>query len=120
MENSTAGTKAVTKVAVANSGESSAFLLNKRDFMLAQVLEIGKHVAWDGGYDFRGLTVGRHKDGWLVAVKAIRHGRPYVAFIIGHSYQDALFMAGEWAYEGRFEWKHDKYPSRFVKQELGM
>lgn len=112
--------KAVSELAVANTGEASTFLIPERDLMLAQLMEIGKHIAWDGGYDFRGLSVNKNEDGWLVAVKAVRRGRPYVAFIMGHSFQDALFMGGEWAYEGRFEWKHDRYPTKHVKQELGI
>jgi hypothetical protein len=115
-----ASQKVGTKVATANSSEPSAFLLTERDHVTAQLLELGKHIAWDGGYDLRGLTITQTDDGWLVVVKAVRRGRPYAAYLVGQSFQDALFLAGEWAYEARYVWKHDKWPSKHTKKELGI
>lgn len=86
----------------------------------AEWLDIQKHAAWYGGYVLDQVVVKRNKDGWLLIFKASRRGRVYAAFVQAATPAEAFEFGGELAAKGQLTWEHDKWPSRWLKDTLGI
>lgn len=88
------------------------------DLIVAQLLDLEKHVAWDGGYELTALTFKKRADYWLLIVKAVRKGKPYVAYARGSTYPEAAQIGGLWADTGSFLWFHDRWPTAYAKERM--
>lgn len=115
-----ADTKVTSEEVAADVILAEQSIRNDPDLVVAELLDIGKHVAWDGGYSLTEVAFKQTQDGWLVVIKATRRGKPWVAFVGARSYENALRLGAEWAYEGLFKWKQDDWPSEAVKKRLGL
>lgn len=86
----------------------------------AEWLDLEKHVGWHGGYRLDQVVCRHNEDGWLLILKAHRNGRAYVAFLQTESLPEAYEFGGELAARGLLTWQHDKWPSRWLKETLGI
>lgn len=79
-----------------------------------------KHIAWHGGYRLDQVVVRQNEDGWLLMLKAHRNGRAYVSFLQAATLPEAFELGGEFASRGILTWQDDKWPSKWLKDVLGI
>lgn len=83
-------------------------------------LDLGKHVAWHGGYKLDQVICRQNEGGWQLILKAWRRGRPYAAYWQAETLSEAFDYGGQVASKGLLEWELDKYPSKWLKDTLGI
>jgi len=100
------------------SFDTGQAFVNKQ--IAAQWLDLQKHVAWHGGYRLDQVVCRKNADGWLLILKAHRNGRAYASFLQTESLEEAYEFGGELAARGLLTWQQDKWPSRWLKETLGI
>lgn len=93
-------------------------------FVNAQIgrewLDLGKHVAWHGGYRLNQVICRQNEGGWQLIIKSHRNGRAYVAYLQAESLPEAFEFGGELASRGLLTWQPDDWPSKWLKRTLGI
>ncbi len=73
------------------------------------LLRAATNVNITNGGEFRGITVTKKEDGWLVTLKTSYKGKKYVGFSRGDSFHEALLVAGGLLAAKEIRWEMDKY-----------
>lgn len=85
----------------------------------AEILDLGLHLGWHGGYRIDQLICRETDDGWSILVKATKKGKCWVAYINAETLPEAFELAGEFAARGVLEFKVDRWPSKQARALTG-
>ena len=85
----------------------------------SQFLQLERFILDEYDYSLTGISVQRRADGWVVAVKAISDRNAWIAWIEVREFVHLAQVVSRLAYEGAFDWKHDKYPIRSINRRIG-
>lgn len=83
-------------------------------------LDLEQHCAWHGAYILDQVVARRGEDGWMIVIKAYKGKYAWAAFIEARTLAEAYELAADCAEKGSLVWSKDKWPSRQVKQRLGL
>lgn len=79
---------------------------------LIDLLLIAEEEAYSAGLTVYEVKVQLQLPGWLCLVKALRKGKPVIAFVGAEDYPGTLLEAGRRSKYGLLSFSEDKYPRR--------